>query len=196
MFIHFSLFYWKSKSPHPPPTHSKSQLGEALSFIQSKKKGREKFFGQQNFYSRNSLKWQENRSNHFFGTMTPPLVVLGWGRGLNNFLAKNCFFPEMVWNGEKVVKSLFVKDQGSILRPFWDNLFLFFLLFNLRWAQLYVSLVLLIDLLCLHNPFHHNYLNFTYWFQCQQHKEQNQFYWKFCAFIASKNSSNLRIFSV
>ena len=24
---------------------------------------------------------------------------------------------------------------------FWDNLFLFFLLFNLRWAQLYVSLV-------------------------------------------------------
>ena len=26
-------------------------------------------------------------------------------------------------------------------RPFWNNLFLFFLLFNLRWAQLYVSLV-------------------------------------------------------
>ena len=28
-------------------------------------------------------------------------------------------------------------------RPFWVNLFLFFLLFNLRWAQLYVSLVFL-----------------------------------------------------
>ena len=26
--------------------------------------------------------------------------------------------------------------------PFWDNSFLFFLLFNLRWAQLYVSLVI------------------------------------------------------
>ena len=28
--------------------------------------------------------------------------------------------------------------------PFWNNLFLFFLLFNLRWAVMYVSLVFLI----------------------------------------------------
>ena len=34
--------------------------------------------------------------------------------GVKNILAKNCFLPEMVWNGEKMVKSLFVKDQGSI----------------------------------------------------------------------------------
>ena len=40
-----------------------------------------------------------------------------------------------------MVKSLFVKDQGLISQPFWDNLLLFFLLINLRWAQWYVSLV-------------------------------------------------------
>ena len=43
----------------------------------------------------------------------PPLVRGGWG---GNIFAKSHFLPEMVWNGEKLVKSLFVKDQGSISR--------------------------------------------------------------------------------
>ena len=42
----------------------------------------------------------------------------------------------MVWNGEKLVKSLFSRIKAQSCVPFWGNL-----LFNLRWAQLYVSLV-------------------------------------------------------
>ena len=41
----------------------------------------------------------------------------------------------------KLVKSLFSRIKAQSRGPFWDNSFLFFLLFNLRWAQLYVSLV-------------------------------------------------------
>ena len=29
-------------------------------------------------------------------------------------------------------------------QPFWDNMLFFFLLFNLRWAQLYISIVALL----------------------------------------------------
>ena len=39
----------------------------------------------------------------------------------------------------KLVKSRL--NLADLSRPFQNNLFLFFLLFNLRWAQLYVSLV-------------------------------------------------------
>ena len=48
----------------------------------------------------------------------------------------------MVWNGEQLVKSLFVKDQGSILRTILEQFVLVFLIVrSKRWAQLYVSLV-------------------------------------------------------
>ena len=66
----------------------------------------------------------------------------GGGRGLNKFFGqKIIFFQKWSEMAKKKVKSLFFKDQGPISRPFWDNLLLSFLLFNLRWAQLYVSLV-------------------------------------------------------
>ena len=48
----------------------------------------------------------------------------------------------MIWNGEKIghfLSRIKVQSRG----PCGDNLFLFSLLFNLRWAQLYVSLVFL-----------------------------------------------------
>ena len=47
--------------------------------------------------------------------------------GVEKILAKNCFLPEMVWNGEKLVKSLFVKDQGSISRTMLGQFDLVFL---------------------------------------------------------------------
>ena len=108
-----------------------------------------KFFYQKIFSSRNDLIWRENwlapwhHGWHHVGTMvgflapwSPPLVGrVGGGGGATKFLAKKYFLPEMVWNGEKVVVSLFVKDQGSMSRPFWDNSFLFFLLCCSIWDE-------------------------------------------------------------
>ena len=50
-----------------------------------------------------------------------------WPLPLLKSLAKNYFLPGMVWNGKKLVKSLFVKDQGSISRTILEQFVLFFL---------------------------------------------------------------------
>ena len=57
------------------------------------------------------------------------------------FLPKNIFSPEMVLSGEKLVKSLLSRINVQSRGPFLDNLFWFFMLLNMRWAQLYVSLI-------------------------------------------------------
>ena len=57
-----------------------------------------KIFWPANFWLRNGLKWRENRSNHFFGTMTP--LWQGRGGGDKKNLAENYFHPEMVRNGQ------------------------------------------------------------------------------------------------
>ena len=56
-----------------------------------------------------------------------PLEMI-WNVGkLKKNLANNYFLPEMVWNGEKLVNSLFVKDEGSISRSILEQFVLVFL---------------------------------------------------------------------
>ena len=55
--------------------------------------------------------------------------------------SKKKFSHKLSEMAKKLVKSLFSRIKAQSRGPFWDNSFLFFLLFNLRWAQLYVSLV-------------------------------------------------------
>ena len=90
--------------------------------------------GQKN-YSRNGLNLREKWSNHFFWHHDAPFIRR-WGDQKKKFSHK---LSEM---GKKLVKSLFSRIKAQSRGPFWGDLFLFFLLFNLRWAQLYVSLVL------------------------------------------------------
>ena len=136
---------------HPPPL---TPITPVTPVFMSKGHGRGgggKFFYQKIFSSRNDLIWRENwlapwhhgwhHGWHHVGTMvgflapwSPPLVGRVGG-GATKFLAKKYFLPEMVWNGEKVVVSLFVKDQASMLRPFWDNSSLFFLLCCSIWDE-------------------------------------------------------------
>ena len=54
----------------------------------------------------------------------PPRLVKGGGLKI---LVKKHFLSEMVWNCEKLVKSLFVKDQGSISRTILEQFGLDFL---------------------------------------------------------------------
>ena len=70
---------------------------------------------------------------------------IGWV-ALSLFVCQKIFWQSILfqkWSemARKLVKSLFSRIKAQSRRPFWDNSFLFFLLFNLRWAQLYVSLV-------------------------------------------------------
>ena len=88
-----------------------------------------------------SRKWSEmvrKLAKLFFWHHDPPKVG---GRRSKFIFPKNIFFQkwfEMAKNlSYHFLSWIRVQSRG----PFWDNLFLFFLLLNLRWAQLYVSLV-------------------------------------------------------
>ena len=76
-----------------------------------------------------------------FAKSQPSMV--DWLKGIKKFDQK-FFYPERVWNCEKIGQITFVKDQGSISRIFLGQFVFVFLvvqMFNLKWTQLYVSLV-------------------------------------------------------
>ena len=55
---------------------------------------------------------------------------------------QSIFSLEVIWNGGRVRKIFHTQKKFSSWNSwFWDNLFFFFFLFNLRWAKLYVSLI-------------------------------------------------------
>ena len=142
---------------HPPPL---TPITPVTPVFMSKGHGRGgggKFFYQKIFSSRNDLIWRENwlapwhHGWHHVGTMvgflapwSPPLVGrVGGGGGQQSFGQK--IFSSR--NGLKWRKSgclTFCRGSRFNVATILGQFFLVFLvvLFNLRWAQLYVSLVL------------------------------------------------------
>ena len=116
--------------------------------------GGSKIFSRISFSSGNDLKWRETCSDHFSDTMTNPPShphhprhPCHYVKGAREGGRREIFLPKknssrngLKWRenwSNHFLSRIKVQSRG----PFWDNLFLFFLLFNLRWAQLYVSLV-------------------------------------------------------
>ena len=77
-------------------------------------------------------------------SMTPWFPLLGREGGEKKNLAKNISSSKNRLKWRENWSNLFCQSHW----PFWNNLFLFFLLFNPRWAQLYISLVLFVSFHC------------------------------------------------
>ena len=94
-----------------------------------------------NSYSKMNREHKYKDKDEYQKISTPkkiPLEMIWNGEKLKKNLANNYFLPEMAKNwSTHFLSRMKVQSRG----PFWNNLFVFFLLFNLRWAQLCVSLV-------------------------------------------------------
>ena len=101
-------------------------------------------------WCRNIISVIKKLAKRFFQKWTEMTRKLVKSLFWHHFLELKIFWPKIVfcqkWSemaknwSNHFLSRIKVQSRG----PFWNNLFLFFLLFNLRWAQLYVSLVTLL----------------------------------------------------